>query len=387
MRKKILYVVDFNLDEFNSVRDIFYNVIRNVEMNDYEHVLLQKEVRYNEPCEIVFDFGCKTYKKIWASSKEIAFSRHLPFFRRVSFILTKLPFNVAYKFFGENFHKYVEKKTLKKIIRKEQPDTIINSTMNPSKIVADVCAKKKIPYFEIRYDTRITSPKVDQKQMYALEKHTMDLSFGYFIPSYFMDGYKKFYNSQNLIEYKVPLVINKADVKQAFVKAEEKHTFSYFGQLQSFRYPNRIHDIFKILNYRLHIFSPDKCSHSSFVPYARVTGTDLHQAIANSKFLIALDNGHPYEHYLPTKVCLYVSFTKPIIVFGDNKKSALRDFLKDYPNWYYQDINEPLDGLIEFIEKNDFVNELNEDTYSKYQDFCEDNGIPELTKRIKQAIG
>ena len=86
MKKKILYIVNFTLDQFNSVRDILYNIMESPQMNDYDQVLLQKEVRYNQPYEIKFDFGYKTYKNIKVTNiKEIISYNRIPFLKKYIF--------------------------------------------------------------------------------------------------------------------------------------------------------------------------------------------------------------------------------------------------------------------------------------------------------------
>ena len=87
--------------------------------------------------------------------------------------------------------------------------------------------------------------------------------------------------------------------------------------------------------------------------------------VAHSRFLIAFDNSAPFHIYLPSKSYLYASFTKPVIAFGDNETSSLKDFFSDYPYFYYQDIHASAEGLKAFIEANG-EQSFHEELYDQY---------------------
>lgn len=121
----------------------------------------------------------------------------------------------------------------------------------------------------------------------------------------------------------------------------------------------------------------------SFILHPPASGDDLYRAVAESKFLIAFDNGAPFENYLPSKAFLYVSFTKPVIAFGENKDSALLRFFKDYPFFYYHKIGEPLDGLLQFM-RTDFSDGFNEKIYDNYIGYSPAYALEPIDKQINK---
>ena len=72
-----------------------------------------------------------------------------------------------------------------------------------------------------------------------------------------------------------------------------------------------------------------------FLYHQAVSEEKLYETVASNRFLEVFNNGEPYSHYLPSKVYLYVSFTKPIIIFGNNTDYAMKRFLKNHPFYYY----------------------------------------------------
>jgi len=384
--------VDSTLSRVNSVRDILWSIVRVFSLDDYEQVIMPRKLKYSHSYETIYEFGHKTYVGIAIDDlnfSEILKNGKFSFLKKCRLFFKKILYIVKIKIKKKNISfQPGGDAMIEKILRKEKPGVIVSFTYDPSRELNDFCNSKNIPYFDMRYDTRITAPDVNKEKMYIAEKYAMEHSQGYFVPSFFMDDYKKHFDSKKLIGYNLPLVINKETVKKALLHAEEKYKFSYFGQIQSFRYPEKMKDLFIKLKCKLDVFYTGRENWGElFNNHEALIGEELYQAVANSKFLVAFDNGHPYEHYLPSKAYLYVSFTKPIIVLGDNENSALKSFLKDYPNYYYQNINEPLDGLIDFIEDNGFSKSLNEELYNKYDAFTEDRGVPELRDCIKKVFG
>ena len=160
------------------------------------------------------------------------------------------------------------------------------------------------------------------------------------------------------------------------------YNYLYLGQIQSFRNAEIIQTIFKKIGIRLDIFTNSSVQSSeTFIVHPAISGDELYRVISNSKYLVAFDNSKPYNHYLPSKVYLYVSFTKPVIAFGDNKESALIEFFKDYPLFYYQNIYEPLDGLLDFLKTN-YKYTFDLDIYNKYTKFTKEKALKPLVNTI-----
>ena len=232
------------------------------------------------------------------------------------------------------------------------------------------------------YDTYIERPGLSRKE-FVVEDREIQNAVGYFVPDFFARAYHNYYPYKNIFSYCLPLLIPKRGVIEAYGKSSLEYEFTYFGQIQSFRNGDKMKEIFKSLGLTLHIFSMEnKKSDDNFVFHKSVSQNELYETVASSKFLVAFDNGEPYSHYLPSKAYLYVSFTKPIIVFGNNDNSALMDFLKDYPYYYYFNTGKSsIDELKRFINSS-FQDEFDEHTYSKYLDYLPQNALKGITTMI-----
>lgn len=116
-----------------------------------------------------------------------------------------------------------------------------------------------------------------------------------------------------------------------------------------------------------------------------VTKNNLFETVAGSKYLVALDNSFPYNKYLPSKAYLYASFTKPIIAFGDNSSSALKTFFKDYPWFYYHNINDSLDGLLLFLQTSKSAG-FEKQYYQNYSQYLPQNALIPLINLIENIM-
>ncbi len=252
-----------------------------------------------------------------------------------------------------------------------------------------MCTKRNIPYISILYDTYIERPFLNKEEGYPIEKYIIQNAIGYFVPGFFLDGYLKHYDDSNIYPFDLPLLIDKQDVSNAYQTSNQKYNFTYFGQMQTFRNGDRIKDIFRELNCTLDVFSTSpKENDGAFVHHPAVTHKELYDIIVGSKYLVAIDNSAPYSDYLPSKAYLYVSFTKPVIAFGDNEDSALIRFFKDYPWFYYHNINNPsLEGLQSFIDRyQNNENKFHENIYSNYTRFSPHIALKPIVSLVKKTL-
>ncbi|MBQ9728066.1 MAG: hypothetical protein IJV85_00555 [Clostridia bacterium] len=376
---KILYYTDYLLNEYNSVRDILFNFLLHPEVQNDEQVVVHSGGRIGrnycwkeEEME-----GYKTYYTVNIASEK---KRGNGFLNGITTkILDVLQMNKIRGVVGNN-------KYFKKILKKENPNLVIFLTFTPNKRISKICDAAGVPYAVCLYDTYVSRPNMNQKKVIRKEKYIINNSIGYFVPNFFYGDYQKYYQSSKLKEYCLPLLIDKEEVLKAYKNSQgEAYEFTYFGQIQSFRNRDTTKKIFEQLKTKLDVFTTQSYKDDGvFFFHPALTQGELYSVIVRSKYLVAFDNSAPYEHYLPSKAYLYVSFTKPVIVFGDNQTSAIRKFFEGYPFFYYQNIYEPLDGLMEFLQK-ELPQVFDESVYSKYTIYSKQDGIEPLAQVIKEC--
>lgn len=381
--KKVLFISDYLLTACNSVSDILKSLLRAFDEKQMKSVICLRAGYSYDKLLIDYAGGYKLYRTV--NCFDNGGNNKYKLSHKIKSVLRMLKLKTAEFFYvrlcRSSYYLRCNKNYLNKIIKKETPDLIVFVTCKLYKHLIDLSIKHNINYAIILYDTILGNPKdfVGSKE---IEPYAIMNSKAYFIPSFFFNEYSQHYKCSNIYSYNLPLLIDKEDVLRAFNSCSTQYEFAYFGQMQSFRNVERIKNIFNLMGKTLHIFTPlNYKSDEIFNVHNAVTGESLYSVVANSKFLVAFDNSVPYHHYLPSKVYLYVSFTKPIIVFGDNKKSALIDFLKDYPYFYYQNINESMDGLIRFLGK-DFPIGFNQNLYSEYLQYGKDVALKNLSSII-----
>lgn len=386
--KRILYVSDVMLNHYNSIRDILYNTIKTVDSLEYEQVIMKSFQRCYNATEIECFDKIKVYSTKSQSVASVIRRKDISFTEKVNYCFSRF-LNVLSKRIGKKQQADIIAKTkyLKMILEREKIQMVVFFMCTPDKEYVNLCVKQKIPYISILYDTYIGRPGVDKKEGYNTEKFVIDNSAGYYVPDFFYKLYSKTYDTTKVSCMNLPLLIEKQLVSEAYRTTKFDYSFTYFGQIQSFRNGDVVKQLFKDLNITLDIFSTEKIdSDDVFRLHPAVTNRELYNVVAGSKYLVAFDNSPPYQDYLPSKAYLYVSFTKPIIVFGNNENSALRDFLSNYPWVYYQNINESTEGLAEFLKK-DIPDSFDESVYSRFSDYLPTNALEPIINNIKRVIG
>lgn len=385
MKNKILFVVDYTLDQYNSVRDILYSIIQNKQMVEYECVVVSAKGLLSKPIAIKNYEGYKTY-----TNTKQAFFKYLKYeeiglLEKIKCICYRIGKVLAKRTGKERkYKKYDNCSFLKSIIKKEAPQMVAFLLFSPITRYADICIDKKIPYVWMLYDTYIERPEIDKEYAKEIESYVINKSAGYFVPNFFYNGYLENYSTSKIKKYNLPLLIDEYDVAHAYAQSTEDTGFCYFGQIQAFRNAEEIKKIFCEMELKLNIYSTEqKESDDVFVFHKAVTGKDLYNVVVGSRFLVAFDNNYPYDRYLPSKAYLYVSFTKPVIVFGNNESSAIKDFFSDYPYFYYHKIGEPTKGLYEFMLNVD-ANKFEKDVYLKYTPYSPENALIPLIDTIKE---
>ena len=364
--KKILYVVSVLQDKPNSVGNILNTMLSQISaMADVQQVIT---------LEWGNEYGTSVLNSI-GGYKTYTAKRYR---RSVHFLM-----RVQRKLAGKDQIVY-NAKHIGNIIDKEKPDFVVFFVLSPDLHYMNLCKKKEIPYAYMLYDTYIARPDVNFDEAFRIERQVIESSSGYFVPRFFCKDYFKHYDSDKIIPYDLPLLIPKDDVRAAYQRNTKEYEYTYFGQIQSFRNADKIQELCKKLGISIDVFASDPIvasEDSVFRIHSGISGEELYDVAAHSRFLVAFDNSAPYNHYLPSKVYLYVSFTKPVIAFGDNKDSSMIEFFRDYPWFYYQNINENIGGLAEFLE-NYHHSAFDENLYSHYTRFLPDNAMTDIKETI-----
>ena len=86
MKKKIMYISDYSLEQCNSVRDILYNIIEQLGHHEYEHISVGSDSSLLYPLKVSDNSGIKTYFTLKQSLKSLLCSRELSAIQKVGFI-------------------------------------------------------------------------------------------------------------------------------------------------------------------------------------------------------------------------------------------------------------------------------------------------------------
>lgn len=385
-RQKILHFIDFTFAENNSVSESFRRIISSNEMSKFEHVIVNPHyLHYLHPPIPFWDSGFKFYnEKI--SSTRLLLKGKAKLRDKISILYNLFMSHILLPKLKKKFLYKKQLKNAKKLLKKENPDIVLFCVYTPNVDLVTLCKKANYKFISILYDPFTTKPNINKEKAYEIENYVVENSEKYFILSCFYDGYKELFSSEKIAPIHLPLKLEKEEVLHAFSKRKEAIEFAYFGQIPKIREPNLVKDIFKSLNKTIDLYTPSNIEpDQTFNVHKPISGEQFYQKVAESKYLVAIDNNAPFEHYLPAKAYLYLSFTKPIIIFGNNEKSAIKTFFKDYPYFYYHNFNQPLDGLIEFLNK-PYPNEFNEKLFDQYDCYSVDNCVSPIVEACKKIM-
>lgn len=368
---KILYFVDYLPDVPNSVGNILNVLLNNLLSLGVNQVVAQRpELNYSVIQKRVVN-GFVAYTGDYNSKFDVIKTKIIKKFKDI-----------------DNLRVDGEIKYLNSLIQLEKPDLIFFLIFNPEKHLAEFCKNNGIKNYWMLYDTYVSRPGQRISEAIDLEEKVMELSRGYYVPSFFYDDYCKYYKNENLKSYNLPLLIPKFDVNDAYSKRdfENGYEYTYFGQVQAFRNADKIKEICRKINIKIDVFTTDDLeSDDVFIVHKAVSGEKLFQIVAQSKYLVVFDNSKPYDNYLPSKVFLYVSFTKPVIAFGNNTNSALLRFFEEYPSFFYQNFNESYSDLNHFIKGN-VLSSFNPTTYDKYSSYLPEKALEQLISSVQETI-
>lgn len=349
-KKRILYVVDYLPTKANSVGAILHVLLKSFAREDREFIIVHKADEEISASDVTYIDGYKTYTTEDADGK-----------RKLSRFIRR----------GKTFMAHRTKREesllqLERIIQSELPDIVFFFVFSPDKDYAQICIRNQMEYVWVLYDTYIARPGIQFDKGYEIEKYVIENAKAYFIPSFFYPEYRRTYKTERVVQYDLPLLIEKKEVLAAYNRRTPVFDYTYFGQIQSFRNAEAVKAICRKLAIKIDVFTAERYqSDDTFRIHEGLLKEALYDVVAHSRFLITFDNSAPFQIYLPSKSYLYVSFTKPVIAFGDNETSSLKEFFSDYPYFYYQDIRASFEGLKAFLEANGNQS-FNADIYNHY---------------------
>lgn len=381
--KKVMIVSDYPVEAPNSIAEILKRLLKINALASTEKVVCIN----GNVTQITVSDAVKTYCSYTVNTNDLISSQNVSFSDKLFFGTDRIIRSFAKRYgLVDKYKRIAVRIKMRRIFRREKPDLVLFLIYTPDAFIMELCAKLKIPFMHLLYDTVISRPGIDKPYVLKLEAQAINNGCGYFVPDFFYSEYIKHYEANSIFPYKLPLLIDKTDVLRAYNKREKELRYTYFGQLQSFRNADAISEIMRTVGMKLDIYASKPIEGNDVLTiHSGVTGEELYRIVAQSRFLVAFDNSAPFQNYLPSKAYLYVSFTKPVIAFGDNEDSALLRFFKDYPFFYYQNINESTNGLINFIHS-DFPIGFNEQIYNQYKDHAPNNALKQINNLIADIL-
>ncbi|MEE1060955.1 MAG: hypothetical protein UH080_03900 [Ruminococcus sp.] len=153
MKKRILYFSDYKLNEYNSVRDILYNLVNHNEMKEFHQEIARVSCPLLVPIDVEIIEGITTYFTYPTRETKIADvlqKKKYNIFNKFLYIVKQGILNFADLFKKKNslFRMY-NNNYIKKVIKKSKPDLIVFFTYTPNKRYADICINCNIPYIYV----------------------------------------------------------------------------------------------------------------------------------------------------------------------------------------------------------------------------------------------
>lgn len=387
--KTVVYISDYLLHDKNSVRDILKSLVDNVEdvktvLVKYEPVTNKKIHRTNKLNYILFRMD---------ENKKGRFGRFAPVkgLINIGWRIQKKIMRLRNPFLNDCAEEEIRKAIIyQKIFHREKADLVLFLLYSPEPALTELCQKMNLPYVCILYDTYLSRPFLNKEAATQIEKSVILSSKGYFVPDFFYKEYDTYYQCEKVHSFKLPLLLDINKVKAVIAEESNnkfKYSFAYFGQLQSFRNVEKIREICRMENIMIDIFTTDDIDPDDvYRVHEAVDSEQLLHIVAQSQILVIFDNSIPYDKYLPSKVYLYVSFAKPILVFGDNSESAVIQFLKGYPYYYYYNIKSKENFLQDFLATIPDTFCFDDSVYNQYLDYLPDNALLGVNKTIESIL-
>ena len=218
-KKRILYVVDYLPTKANSVGAILQVLLQSFAREDREFIIVHNADGEISAADVTYIDGYKTYTTEEADGR-----------RKLSRFIRR----------GKTFMAHRTKREesllqLEQIIRAESPDLIIFFVFSPDQDYARICIRNKTEYVWVLYDTYIARPGIQFDEGYEIEKYVIENAKAYFIPSFFYPEYQRTYQTEKVVSYDLPLLIEKEVVLAAYNRKAPVFDYTYFGQIQSFR--------------------------------------------------------------------------------------------------------------------------------------------------------
>ena len=355
-KKVILFVVDYGLESPNSVGQILRNIAFSDTFGSFEKYVFVRSVNF---CFFDRNIVANDVTQITVSNHSVP---HQIFRRNIIlclwFKVLRLFVSIAHRG-GSRLLTMVMTSNLRVLKKIFNVDFALYLTGTPN----EYAMKSKIPYSYFLYDTYLSRPGVAPKFI-EIEERVIKKSIAYYqAPFFYTDYHAKYPEYSNIKCLAFPLYPTKEEVDKAKSRSKGiQYKFSYFGQMQDFRNIEEIAALFESVGIYIDVFSwQHPIDSKSFVYHKTLIGDDYFKAIVESEYLLVFDNNEPFAHYMPSKLYQFIAFSKPIVLFTKNDKSATIDFLKDYPYFYKFDLRytDVTKNFMSFIERGNNFSENN----------------------------
>lgn len=367
MKNRLLFVVDYRLDEPSSLSEMLKALYFDKHFATYDKFLFLKPngISLNIKNIIVNDI---TYYRVQENIRQ-EFKKTKSFSKKMC-LLTLFLRRKVYGFFGREESAILRNNGV--IVSFVARQFRINCILFISFIPSLLPRKFKTSRFFILYDPFSGRPGSNKKRMRD-EKKIIASSDNYYVADYFYNEYVKMFGKNHIKQYKLPFFVPSKNIENYSnsLISNNEFTFSYFGQISE-----RLNDKLVSFLTKNHIIVDSFTTYIK-VPFANtsclrnhepVVGQELYKAIANSRFLICFDNNKSFSSFFSSKLLLYVSFKKPVILFTDNANSSNIEFVRNYPFGCVINYNttEASNKLFEFIEKSNSFDYESFDSDKKY---------------------
>lgn len=370
----ILYDVNYDINSFMAAPTVFRNLISHDCWYKNKIIILQthklgfiKQVDNNFVLDKSYNFGLR-----YCLKNKLVKKRKI-----ISFCFHKLLSKLQDKFFF--IDNLITTRIYKKIIKQYKINYVIRGATKNDGLKALIKTKKKfgINYSVILTDPIFYFPKTNGRRISKLEENLIKCSDSYFVPEFCFDTYtNRFNRNLNIKSFCFPV---SAQLSKFDDCENNGLIISYFGT-QRVDY-NVFNNTFAYLakqhraSLRLYGWGNNALvNETGGTHFNPVSGSQLICEILKANFLLAIDNPPHMTDLLPSKIVLYASTTKPIIIFGENDDSALLKFLKKikYERYIYIKPTDSFELLDKFIKEYSNVS-FDEECYKRQSDYYPSN--------------
>ena len=251
--------------------------------------------------------------------------------------------------------KYDRSLTYVKILKRHNFDGILKFAFHTGNMeeLLSFSQSKKIPFAIVLVDPISFAPRIQKSNNLLvatrnLESKLIGKSLAYFVPQGWFDTYKTFFHSIKIHEFFFPL-INFSEANRYELSSFKEAKFLHLGSINSDRDIQLIHKYFGQYNYFLDVYGMSFYDYHFLNIHERIDNPD--NIACDYNFLVLIDNIGESRNYLPSKVIKYISYRKPIIIFGEGNNYT-ENYISHYPCYFYCKRESDFSELTKFIDLN-----------------------------------